>query len=316
MKKTLKALFFVIMTLALTLFAINCGKTGSTSDSVGESVSEPAIESVSESVYVPTPEPIIGAGENGEVNLGDALDLLSPILNNDYITVNFVMQASASQDSVEVETSTSVQAYVKRTVRGYDVIANFVQTAEAQGQSMTVATISIYYVDGLAVYGLKEEGDEEMTWAKTEVGSFNGLINSLNGIIAGDEEALATYHEVMKAVEQLEIILSEQDLTDISSGISLDISEYVSDVLVFIVANKDVNLYDFILQNLFGIDVANTEEVANFEQSIKDVCSANPTLAYLIDEAVAMVNANIMESARQEAEANGVEFDEDRKSVV
>ena len=315
------------MTFSLVLFAVNC--TGSkTSESVSESIV--ASESVSESIVASEPSsegasesesnssvnngeiPIVGAGENGEVNLGDALDLLAPVLSNNYITIGFTQESVATISSVRSVAQTTVTAFVKKTLNGYDVVAIFKQVADVQGDTRVLATANIYYVDGLAVYGFADynSGINEMEWKKFEAGTFNELVNKLNVMIASDEEALEVYREVMKAVKKLEVILEGQDLANKNLNLNFNFAEYVNDLLDFIVANKEENMYDFLLENVWGINVDDAEAVASFENSIIELCNTNPTIASIIDEVVTAFNNTLMENARNEAIANGTTFDE------
>ncbi|MBR2384051.1 MAG: hypothetical protein IKA99_00405 [Clostridia bacterium] len=309
MKNVLLKLLLVVTAMAISLFAISCTNP-STSESL-ESTSESLSESIEESVVKPE-VPIVGAGENGEINLGEALDLLSPILSSEYVTINFAMDSSLTTNSVKFASQVKVVANVKRTLSGYDVIATFTEMQEAQSQSYPVAKMNIYYVDGLAVYGMTDYSLEtpEIDWYKFEAGTFNELINTLNEMIASNEEAVEIYKDVMKAVEKLEIILSEQDLVNVNSSMNFNLAEYVNQALGFILANKDVDMYSFLLKNVAGIDVAKEEEVEEFESFIVELCTYNPTLAVVLDEAVEMLNDTLMEEARQEAEANNVEFNE------
>ena len=242
MKNVLLKLLLVVTAMAISLFAISCTNP-STSESL-ESTSESLSESIEESVANPE-VPIVGAGENGEINLGEALDLLSPILSSEYVTINFAMDSSLTTNSVKFVSQVKVVANVKRTLSGYDVIATFTEMQEAQSQSYPVAKMNIYYVDGLAVYGMTDYSLEtpEIDWYKFEAGTFNELINTLNEMIASDEEAVEIYKDVMKAVEKLEIILSEQNLVNVNSSMNFNLAEYVNQALGFILANKDVDMY-------------------------------------------------------------------------
>ncbi len=323
MKGFLTRLLIVVMLAALSLFAFGCNNASSESEVESTSQSVSQSESKSESVGQSQSESegqsesskwgeIVGAGENGEVNLGDALELLSPILNNDYITVNFTLDASATENGVKTEAKTTAMAFVKRTVDGYDVVATFSQTVGAQGQSAPVASVSVYYVDGTLLYGLTDYLAEEVDteWYKSEVGSFNELVSRLNAMIAANEENVETYKEIMKAVEKLEIILSEQDLTNKNIGVSADIAKYLNKALEFVLENKEQNLYDFLLESVMGVDASNPDEVAAFEGQIAELCNSNPTVYAVIDELVTTFNQAMIEEARKQATENGVEFNE------
>lgn len=308
MKGIFSKLLLVILAMVVAMFAISCNNGGGTSESTSESESESVVESVSE----PEEVPIVGAGENGEVNLGDALDLLAPVLDNDYITVSFTMDSSSTANQVKFATQTQATAYVKRTLSGYDVIATFVQMAETQEQMYPIATVTVYYVDGLAVFGVTSYSQQGVVeeWNKLEAATFNELINELNQMIAADEEALAAYGEVMKAVQQLEIILSEQETANVDIPMSFNLAEYANSALSFVLANKDDDMYSFLLETVYGVDVEDSDAVIEFEESFMAMLQANPTVAAVIDQAVASLNQTIMDNARADAEEAGVEFDE------
>ena len=315
MKKILKSVLFVVMLLSVTLFALGCTNSTTTSQSTSELESVSTSESVSdseagESSLESIPDEIIGAGENGEVNLGDVLDVFAPVLNNDYITVNFTTDNSFSKNGSEIAAKVQATAFVKKTARGYDVVGNFTNSAVVQGQITPLATVSVYYVNGVAAYGLWDaEEQTETAWYKMEVGSFNALISQLNIMIASDPDAVEAYKEAMEAVEKLEIILSEQDLTNKNHSISFNLADYVNQMLTFVIQNKDAVLYDFLLTNVVGVDATNPDAVLEFENYLVSLCEANPTLGTILDNAIASLNETLMDQARAEAEANGVELD-------
>lgn len=317
MKRFSFRVLFLLMVIALAFFTMGCvtpstseGQSESTKESVSQSVKESQSEAKESSSEETSEGGIIGAGENGEVNLSDALDILAPVLNNDYITVNFTIDSGETANQIKTANKTTATAFVKRTLDGYDVIVTVTQKEETQGQSKDLASISLYYVDGIAVFGFTDAENPEIVWNKMEVGSFNSLISQLNRMIASDEDALATYKEVMKAVEKLEVILSEEDLTNVNLAPSFDIAQILSKAFNFVLANKEENVYDFLLASVWGVDVSNPDAVATFENEFMDWCATNPVVADLIDDVIEGINDAIIDNARAEAEANGVPFDE------
>ena len=313
MKKLALRLLLVFLLASFALFAVGCKPKDGTSESVSESTSQSVSESTGSSESTSEKESesevktdvIVGAGENGEVNLGGVLDVFAPVLDNDYITVKFTLDASATVNQLKNESKTEATAYVRQTLNGYDVVAMFTQAD-------TALSVYVYYVDGLAVYGIteyKEEGSE-IVWYKSEIGSFNSLISQLNAMIASDEQAVESYKELMKAVEKLEVLLSEGDLVNKNLSPSFDLSQILNGILNFVVANKDVDVYSFLLANVWGVDVSNPEEVTAFENWFIEWCNTNPTVSALIKDVVDGINQSLIEEARAQAEANGVAFDE------
>lgn len=304
MKKLLTSLLLVITAMILAFSTIACETKPSS-----EVESESGGESIFESVYVPTPEPIVGAGENGEVNLGDVLDILSPVLNNDYVTVNFEMLTETDVNGDDIESSIKVTAYVKRTVRGYDIIASIVNNSKLGNADISTTNMSVYFVDGILALGDLSDPEEPM-WNCMQIGSFNGLINQLNMQIASDPETYAAYMEVVPALEQLKTVIGDIDLVSQNLSFEIDFAEYVNQALQFLIANKDASLYKMFLEYAMGISYDDADSIKAFEDMLKSFVSDNPTVAVLVDRIVGLINSGIMEKARAEAEANGVEFDE------
>ncbi len=304
MKKLLTSLLLVVMAMILAFSTIAC-ETKPSSEVESESVGE----SIPESIYVPTPEPIVGAGENGEVNLGDVLDILSPVLNNDYVTVNFEMLNETDVNGDDIENSIKVTAYVKRTVRGYDIIASIVNNSKLGNADIVTTNMSVYFVDGILALGDLSDPEEPM-WNCMQIGSFNGLISQLNMMIASDPETYAAYMQIIPALDQLKTIIGDIDLVSQTLTFEIDLAKYVNQALQFLIANKDASLYKMFLEYAMGISYDDADSIKAFEDMLKSFVSDNPTVAVLVDRIVGLINSGIMEKARAEAEANGVEFDE------
>ena len=300
MKKILSILMALALTLSLAFTAFACTPNNPASDAESESVSESVSES--ESVYVP--EPIVGAGENGEINLADALEILDPVLDNDYVTANITgtVKVLENKQNVYFEADVTANAYLKRTVKGYDVIAKIQVTIDK-----TPAEIRLYFVDGLGVIG--QGYGTEFTYQAEELGSFNGLINMLNQEIANDPQATEIYMAAMPVLEEIQGMLGGEDaIGDVQ--FSMDFTQMVNDVIDFVVESQDESIHDLLL-TLFGVDPTDEEAVAEVKGVIAEFYDDNPSVTVFIERIVNAINSAIKENARAQAEEKGEEFVED-----
>ena len=132
MKNLFKSLMLVVMAMIFALSVIGCNKTPT------ESGKESGKESGEESVYVPTPEPIVGAGENGEYNLQKVLDVLSPVFDNNFVNVSLAMESVTDMSGAETSNKIVANLNLKKTVRGYDVIASLEMTGSEMKQEVNM----------------------------------------------------------------------------------------------------------------------------------------------------------------------------------
>ena len=297
MKKLLSILMALMLALSLAFTAFACTPNNPDSEVESESVSESLSEP--ESVYIP--EPIVGAGENGEINLADALEILDPVLDNDYVTANITgtVKVLENKQNVYFEADVTANAYLKRTVKGYDVIAKIRVTIDKNP-----AEIRLYFVDGLGVIG--QGYGTEFTYQAEELGSFNGLINMLNQEIANDPDATEIYMSAMPVLEEIKGMLGGEDAIG-DMQFSMDFTQMVNDVIDFVVENQDESIHDLLL-TLFGVDPTDEEAVAEIKSFIEDFYKDNPSVTVFIERVVNKINTLLMDSARADAEANGTEF--------
>lgn len=296
MKKLLSILMALMLALSLAFTAFACTPNNPDSEVESESVSESLSEP--ESVYIP--EPIVGAGENGEINLESVLEILDPVLDNDYVTASISGSVEfKEEDASAFVAEVNANAYLKRTVKGYDVIAKIRITIDG-----TSADVHIYFVDGLGVIGQGTDG--QMDYKAEELGSFNGLINMLNQEIANDPDATEIYMSAMPVLEEIKGMLGgENAIGDMQ--FSMDFAQNVNDVIDFVLENQNETVHDMLL-TLLGVDPTDEEAVAEIKSFIEDFYKDNPSVTVFIERVVNKINTLLMDSARADAEANGTEF--------
>lgn len=295
MKKLLSILMALMLALSLAFTAFACTPNNPDSEVESESVSESLSEP--ESVYIP--EPIVGAGENGEINLESVLEILDPVLDNDYVTTTISGKVELNEYGEPFEADLTANAYLKRTVKGYDVIVKMRITIDD-----VPADVHIYFVDGLGVIG-QGEGDE-MEYTAEELGSFNGLINMLNQEIANDPDAKEVYMTVMPVLEELKNMIGGEDAIG-EMQFSMDFAQNINDVIDFVLENQNETVHDMLL-TLLGVDPTDEESVAEIKSFIEDFYKDNPSVTVFIERVVNKINTLLMDSARADAEANGTEF--------
>ncbi|MBE5742949.1 MAG: hypothetical protein E7360_06525 [Clostridiales bacterium] len=274
MKKIITAILLIVMSFILSL-SVACKNTAKQSD--GGLVEG---ESQSESVLTPIPvEP------SGDVNVNDVLSILNPILNNDYVNLTFSLTAEENGGS----SVGNLNAYVKRTVRGYDAIVDMSVGTVVNNVNYKIADVKVYYVDGIATVGNRlYDGISAGEWnyTKQTVGNFNQLLNELNKKIS--KNASEEYGEVLTLIQTLKTALEEMELKNVNIVTpeeSADMTDEANSIINVIWSNETTPIYDLLLSTL-KIDKNDSEAVANFENSIKAYVKENPNVWAILENTV------------------------------
>ncbi len=313
MKQFLTKFLIVVLMITLALALVSCKKKG---DSESESTATPpASESVQASDSSSTPAQstpaestpaestpvesthgsVTGAGTPVDgVDVSPALDLLSPILGNEYVTIEFAFEYSNKDGSYLDDLGCEVTAHVKQTAKGYDAVANVVVSEQYVSGSGDysynhTAVIDVYYIDGLLVMaGKMDEGEVE--YVKGELGTLSDLVTMVNGQIANNPEMLEAYQMAMPAFEELLAVIDQVDLRGLAVNETIDVKQLVFDVVDYVEANKAVDMYSWILRDVLGINPSDTAAVTALENEILALGEGNPTVAQVLDRLVALVN--------------------------
>lgn len=283
MKKYLMRIFLFVLTFIVAASFIGC--TPATPKDESEEISSEEISSEESSESIVVPEPIVGAGASGEINLEGALELFAPILDNDYANINLSVEYLSEIDGVGVTLYGKAIANVKRTVRGYDVIANVEVGQKASGYNAAMFALAIYYVDGVAVTGAIDYTSDApvMEYELSEVGSFNGMISMLNQQIAADPDLMELYGKAMPVVEMLKGELEAMELESLAISGSIPLKDAINGAINYLTVHKDDVLYDFILNEVLAIDSTDVEAVAEFEAGLKSLVADNPSIWTVLD---------------------------------
>ena len=286
MKKYLMRIFLFVLTFIVAASFIGC--TPATPKDESEEISSEEISSEESSESIVVPEPIVGAGASGEINLEGALELLDPILDNDYANINLSVEYLSEIDGVGVTLYGKAIANVKRTVRGYDLIANIEVGRKTSGYNAAMFALAIYYVDGVAVTGAIDYMSDApvMEYELSEVGSFNGMISMLNQQIAADPDLMELYGKAMPVVEMLKSELEAMELESLAISGTVPLKDVINSAISYLKIHKDDVLYDFILEEVLAIDPTDTEAAAEYEAMLKSLAAENPSVWTMLDAIV------------------------------
>ena len=299
------------MMFALALSVVGCKKN---KDKDKESSKEPTsqVQSTPESTPGSTPEstpeslpgviPPVDANPAQPVDGVDVspiLDILNPILGNEYVTIEFTMSMDTVNPGSTSQDTTHVVAHVKNTDDGYDLVATIETSSTFEytsgGETDTHAynlVYTLYYVDGMVLIGEKYQ-DNEPEYLAGEVGTVNELLTMVNGMIAEDPDMKAAYTQIMPAVEELLAVIDEADLNRTTVNETINVKAMYDAFADYIAANENVDMYTWILRDVLGIDPTDDAAVAAFESEILAIGANDPTMAQVLDRVVAYVNSKL-----------------------
>lgn len=299
------------MMLALALSVVGCKKN---KDKDKESEPTSQVQSTPESTPASTPEstpeslpeviPPVDANPAQPVDGVDVspiLDVLNPILGNEYVTIEFTMSMDTVNPGSTSQDTTHVVAHVKNTDDGYDLVAtietssSYTYDGETYGDSHT---LELYYVDGTVLVGATFDGGTDPQYLAGEVGTVNELLTMVNSMIASDPDMKAAYTQIMPAVEELLAVIDEADLNRVTVNETINAKVIVDDIIDYIVSNKETDMYTWILRDIAGIDPTDEAAVAAFENEILAIGANDPTMAQVLDRVVAYINGKLPQDAQ------------------
>ncbi len=302
MKNFLSKILLVVMMLVLALSVVGCKKN---KDKNKESTKEPTsqVESTPESLPEVVPpvdthpvQPVEG------VDVSVLLDLFNPVLGNEYATIEFSMAMDLASGDFQNNIVADVVAHVKNTDKGYDLIATveIEQSVDEEGEEYDydrALTVKVLYVDGMLVLGSAYDG-EDMEYAKSEVGNVNDLLTMVNAMIASDPEMKDAYTQAMPVIEELLAVLDEADLTRVTIDKTIDVKAIAEEIIAYISANEETDLYTWILRDILGINPTDTAKVTALENEILALGANDPTMAQVLDRVVALLNSKLPQDAQ------------------
>ncbi|MBR2384052.1 MAG: hypothetical protein IKA99_00410 [Clostridia bacterium] len=302
MKNFLSKILLVVMMLVLALSVVGCKKN---KDKNKESTKEPTsqVESTPESLPEVVPpvdthpvQPVEG------VDVSVLLDLFNPVLGNEYATIEFSMAMDLASGNFQTNMVADVVAHVKNTDKGYDLIATveMEQSVDEEGEEYDYEesiTVKVLYVDGMLVLGQAYDG-EDMEYVKSEVGNVNDLLTMVNTMIASDPEMKDAYTQAMPAIEELLAVLDEADLTRVTIDKTIDVKAIAEEIIAYISANEETDLYTWILRDILGINPTDTAKVTALENEILAIGANDPTMAQVLDRVVALLNSKLPQDAQ------------------
>lgn len=281
MKKFLNKFLLVAMAFILAFSVVGCKKKK------GESTEESKKPAVEESLPEIT-NPVIPADG---VDVSSALDLLAPVLGNAYTTIRLDADINATVNSETVTMAVDGVAYIKMTGKGYDAVAEFSAQVSEPGYSDEMSA-KLWFVDGTAAFGVSYSG-EPMQYSKITVGNVNDLLTQVNMMIAQQPELKAQYEQIMPVVEQVIATIQEEGNKLEAVDETIDYKAIYDQVVGHIVANKNMNMYDWALTYVLGVDATDSQAVIAFENSVLAIGQENPSLATVLDRLVALVNSKL-----------------------
>ena len=89
------------------------------------------------------------------MDVSPILDVLNPILGNEYVTIEFTMSMDTADSSTSSE-DVHVVAHVKNTGDGYDLVATMDVSSSYTYEDETHASVEsyqLYFVDGTVLLG-------------------------------------------------------------------------------------------------------------------------------------------------------------------
>lgn len=303
MKNFLTKLLVVLMMVTLALSVVGCKKNKGESESesastppTSQSQPESKPESQPESQPESRPEivpPVTGTPVEG-VDVSPVLGVLSPVFSSDYVTIELTADLDQTSTGYVFDAEVDAVAYVKKTDAGFDIIATLTANSTDKYDDEVysyVEVYEIYYVGGMLVLG---EGDEDgMQYIKAEVGTVSSLLTTINGVVASNPDMKQAYDMVMPAVEELLDTIASSDLTGLNVSETVSLATDINGIINFILANENVDVYSFILTNVLGIDPKDSAAVSAFESKIIAIGDNDPTMAQVLDRAVAIIDPEL-----------------------
>ncbi len=216
---------------------------------------------------------------SGTVNLAEELALFSKLLDNNYINADATVYHSGQEFYFKINarrTEKGYDAIVTRTVKGYDGVSK------------------IYYVDGVEVRGNSLDG-VNYDYIKTSEKHFVDLIGEINAMLNSSTETKLIYHVLKPLIhrfEGFEEVSHRKDYKDdYNNGVNL-LKEY-----------QYRSVYEFVLEQILGVDSTDEEAVNKVRADILDFCSGNPSVAVFIDRLEDYINTKREEENKIDIEA-------------
>lgn len=245
----------------------------------------------------PQPEPVVAVDG---VNVQNVIDALGPINNSEYITLNvdFAMSQASTFDS---ESSSNEMAFtaeikLKKTIRGYDFIANVVPKM-AGAPSSQAMSIVCYYVDGRMVTAYEMAGQVVEVEENEESKTFNGLLNDLNKEIAEDPEMREVYEQMLSITEEIKALFANGSMASLDESFALDVKDDVNGAFNYLKTNAQKTLYELIITEA-KIDKTEEEVDQIVLGVVNEFCQDNPTLPTLIDRIVTAINEEMDDNSK------------------
>lgn len=265
----MKKILVVLLSLIFTFSLFGCEK-------IPRPSSEPEKESVSESVYEEPTDPIIACGT---VNLADEIAVFSQIFDNDFVNITANLQAPIGGEYHDLV----VTLNARRTYSGYDVII-VGDLAGWRDTEVVVPYFRVWYVGGYYAYEIAEGPSVgDMAFESGKGLTFNQFVSLLNEKIYQDD-GLRLAYQAFKP----EIANNFKGFVSSQGGKSL--SGLYGDFLKQVEEYKNRPVYDFIVEGLIGLKLADGEKLQTLENQIIEICSGNPSLAVFVDRAIALIN--------------------------
>ena len=264
----MKKILVVLLSLIFAISLLGC-----------EKIPRPSSESEkeSESVLEEPTDPIIACGT---VNLADEIALFSQIFDNDFINVSANLQMPVGGEFCDL----TVIIHARRTERGYDAVISGDFTGW-HGAEVVTPYFRVWYVDGEYVYAINENPSDgtELAYTHGEGLSFNQFVSLLNEKIYQDDGLRLAYQAFKPEIaNNFKGFVSSQGRKSFS-GLYGDFLKQVEEY-------KNRPVYDFIVEGLIGLKLADGEKLQTLENQIIEICSGNPSLAVFVDRAIALIN--------------------------
>ena len=120
----------------------------------------------------------------------------------------------------------------------------------------------------------------------------------VNTMIASDPEMKDAYTQAMPAIEELLAVLDEADLTRVTIDKTIDVKAIAEEIIAYISANEETDLYTWILRDILGINPTDTAKVTALENEILAIGANDPTMAQVLDRVVALLNSKLPQDAQ------------------
>ena len=293
MKNFLNKLLLVVMAFVLSLSVVGCKKNKDQGNE-SEKESKPVVE---ESV----PDDTVPIVPSNGVDVSPVLGLLSPVLDSAYASLKVEGDVNMTADGQTITAEVEANLYIKNTTEGYDVIADFAVSYSEMGQSQSISG-KLYYVGGTAVVGVAYPG-APMQYMKQTIGSFNLIVNQLNTMIAQDPEMKEQFEMIVPAIEEITAAIEAENIGKTAINETVNVKEIYDGIMAHIVANKETDMYSWLLANVAGVDPADAAAVTAFENGILALGAGDPTMAVVLDRVVAYLNAKLPADAQLNLEA-------------